>query len=299
MKLFLRKITGFFLLGFLSLFTGCTTLGVASSGGKYFEGKKEEELVKYFKYEGVIVNADSVYDKVLYFTNLVSTMYMDKTTIEKFKSRQYSTVSDLNFYQLYDGCYVYPETFHIQDVKWGGGIDKIVTQDVYKSESRAPGVSLRGIGVRTHRNNNTEISSLIKSFNYALQQYGAVKKNSENIMFEKTAIGKSYYIYDIQSNRFSYSDGVGNSAVEYKYNLQKVSVYEDSKSSTETHIAYIYNDREKLYTDEKGNMVTKELALQNENSYISKGFSSRQKNIGVALTAYIKDGVVVKVETVE
>ncbi len=296
----MKRIKSTLLLALSVFFTSCATLGVATSGGKYFNGKKEEELVKYFKYEGEAVKADDNFDKILYFTNLVSTMYVDKTTVEKFKNRKYSTVSNLNFYELYDGCLVYPETYHIQDVKWNGKIDKTVTQDVSKSASREPGIQpSSGYGIRTHRNNNTEISALIKSFNSAVQQYGAIKKNADNTLFEKTNIGGFYYIYDIQSNKFSYSDGVGTSATEYKYILQKVSVYEDSKSSTETHTAYIYNDREKSYTDEKGNAITKETALQNEKSYISKGFSSRKKNKGLALTAYIKDGVVVKVETVE
>ena len=157
----------------------------------------------------------------------------------------------------------------------------------------------KGVGIRTHRNNNTEISALIKSFNSAVQQYKAVKKDNDNTLFEKTNVGGFYYIYDIQSNKFSYSDGVGTWAIEYKYTLQKVSAYEDSKSSTETHTAYIYNDREKSYTDGKGNAITKETATQNEKSYASKGFTSHKKNKGVALTAYIKDGVVVKVEPVE
>ena len=229
----------------------------------------------------------------------MSTVYVDKTTTEKFKNRRYATVSTLNFYKLYDGCYIYPETYHIQDFAWNGRIDKTVTQDVPKSQSRVPMLQTSGVGIRTHRNNNTEISALIKSFNSTVQQYDAIKKNSDTPLFEKANIGASYYIYDIQSNSFSYSDGVGNSAIEYKYNLQKVSVYEDSKSSTETHTAYIYNDREKSYADEKGNAIAKETALQSEKSYISKGFSSRKKDKGIALTAYIKDGVVVKVEPVE
>lgn len=300
MKITMRKMAGIFMLGFLSLYTGCASLGVATIGGKYFDGKIEDELVKYFKYEGEVVKADDNFDKILYFTNLVSTMYVDKTTVEKFKNRKYSTVSNLNFYELYDGCLVYPETYHIQDVKWNGKIDKTVTQDVSKSASREPGIQPSGgYGIRTHRNNNTEISALIKSFNSAVQQYGAIKKNADNTLFEKTNIGGFYYIYDIQSNKFSYSDGVGTSATEYKYILQKVSVYEDSKSSTETHTAYIYNDRENKYTEENGNVITKDVALQNEKLYISTGFSSRKKNKGLALTAYIRDGVVVKVETVE
>ena len=286
----MKKILGVLVLtasifAFAVLFTSCVTVGVAVSGGKYFDGKKEEELVKYFKYEGDIVKTNGNYDKVILFSNLVTTVYVDKTTTEKFKNRRYSTVSSFNFYALYDGCYIYPQTqhygTHVHRTDHVGG--KVIVSDYETS----------------HTNNNTEINSQIKSFNSAVQQYGAVKKINDNAMFERTNINETYYIYDIQSNRFQYSDNEGTGATEYKYILQKVSVYEDSKSFTETHIAYIYNDREKSYTDEKGNAITKETALQNEKSYISEEFSSRKKNKGLALIAYIKDGVVVKVETVE
>ena len=295
----MKKFLGMFVAFVLALFMGCSSLGVATSGANYFNGKKETDLVKYFKYDGEAVKASGDYDKVLYFTNLVSTVYMDKTTVEKFKNKKYSSISNLNFYELYDGCYIYPETYHIQDFLWNGRIDKTVTQDVSKSQSRAPMLQTKGVGIRTHRNNNTEISALIKSFNSVVQQYKAVKKDNDNTLFEKTNVGVFYYIYDIQSNKFSYSDGVGTWAIEYKYNLQKVSVYEDSKSSTESHTVYIYDDRENKYTDEKGNAITKEVAIQNEKTYAVKGFSSRKKDKGVALTAYIKDGVVAKVETAE
>ena len=295
----MKKFLGMFVAFVLALFMGCSSLGVATSGANYFNGKKETDLVKYFKYDGEAVKASGDYDKVLYFTNLVSTVFMDKTTVEKFKNKKYSSISNLNFYELYDGCYIYPETYHIQDFLWNGRIDKTVTQDVSKSQSRAPMLQTKGVGIRTHRNNNTEISALIKSFNSVVQQYKAVKKDNDNTLFEKTNVGVFYYIYDIQSNKFSYSDGVGTWAIEYKYNLQKVSVYEDSKSSTESHTVYIYDDRENKYTDEKGNAITKEVAIQNEKTYAVKGFSSRKKDKGVALTAYIKDGVVAKVETAE
>lgn len=276
---------------------GCSSLGVATSGAKYFNGKKETDLVKYFKYDGEPVKAAGDYDKVLRFSNLVTTVYVDKTTTKKFKNRRYSTVSSFSFYKLDDGCYVYPETIHIQDFLDGGKLYRTVNQDVSKSQGRAQGIMERG--TRTHRNNNSEISSTINSFNYAVQQYRAVKKSNDSAMFERTNINEIYYIYDIQTNRFQYSDGVVSSAVEYKYSLQSVSIYEDSKSSTETHIAYIYNDRENKYTDEQGNSISETDALKNEKSYNAKGFESRRKDKGVSLVAYIKDGVVVKVESTE
>ena len=264
---------------------GCSSLGVATSGAKYFNGKKEADLVKYFKYDGEQIKVGGDYDKVLRFSNLVTTVYVDKTTTEKFKNRRYSTVSSFNFYALYDGCYIYPQTqhygTHVHRTDHVGG--KVIVSDYETS----------------HTNNNTEINSQIKSFNSAVHQYGAVKKINDNAMFERTNINGTYYIYDIQSNRFQYSDNEGTGATEYKYSLQSVSVYEDSKSSTETHIAYIYNDRENKYTDEQGNSISETNALKNEKSYNAKGFESRRKDKGVSLVAYIKDGVVVKVESTE
>ena len=273
---------------------------MATSGANYFNGKKETDLVKYFKSDGEAVKASGDYDKVLYFTNLVSTVYMDKTTTEKFKNRRYTSISNLNFYELYDGCLVYPETYHIQDFNVSREYDfRTITQDVARSASKDPMIQSAGQRIRTHRNNNSEIKSTINSFNSLCQQYEAVKKINDNTMFEKTGVNGTYYIYDIQSNKFSYSDGVGTWAIEYKYNLQKVSVYEDSKSSTESYTVYIYDDRENKYTDEKGNTITKEVAIQNEKTYAAKGFTSRKKDKGVALVAYIKDGIVLKVESDE
>ena len=51
---FMKNLLGLLVLtasifAFAVLFTSCATVGVAVSGGKYFDGKKEEELVKYFK----------------------------------------------------------------------------------------------------------------------------------------------------------------------------------------------------------------------------------------------------------
>ena len=61
---------------------GCSSLGVATSGAKYFNGKKEADLVKYFKYDGEQIKVGGDYDKVLRFSNLVTTVYVDKTTTE-------------------------------------------------------------------------------------------------------------------------------------------------------------------------------------------------------------------------
>lgn len=272
---------------FTVLFTSCATVGVVTSGGKYFDGKKEEELVKYFKYEGEVIKASSDYDRVLYFTNLVSTLYMDKTTVEKFKNKRSQEIAKLEYYTLSDGCQYWTESTNFNYF----GID--ATRKSYAHD-----------GVL---NNNSQIKQGLNNYYTIIKKLNAVENTVQNQqkikqLIENTEIGKSFYLWEIRNFTFGqYMDNYHNeyTGTATDYSIIKVDVYEDSKSSTETHTAYIYNDREKSYTDEKGNAITKETALQNEKSYISKGFASRKKNKGLALTAYIKDGVVVKVETVE
>lgn len=259
-------------LGLFSL-TGCASLGIASKGAEYFVGKTEEDLIKYFKYEGKNVSFEGDYDKALSFTNLVTTMYMDKTTIQKFKNRRYNMIMNFEFLELYDGCYIYQNT----------------------NSNYTPHVTLVNRRVASHTNRNQDIKLQINLFSNYIQQYGAVKAINDDAMFERTNIGNTYYIYNITSYEVAYSDGAGSGAGNYTYTLQSVSVFEDSKSSTETHTAYIYNDKERQYTDEKRNPISKEQALSNENSYLMDGFTNRRKDNGIALIAYIKDGIVVAV----
>lgn len=280
----------------LAIFTSCASVGVALKGSNYFENKKEEDLVKYFKYEGETVEQSEEYDKVLHFTNEVTTMFMDKTTTKKFKNRTYKLMPEytFSFFELYDGCYLSSGTNHLIDILYNGRIDKIINRDISENESRKE--VAKEPGVRYHTNNNSEIRAKVKSFNNFIQQYGAVKENDDNTMFDKTNIGNTYYIYEIKTNRTAYSDNDGSStAICHNYKLQSVSVYEDSKTSTETHVAYIYNDKEKQYTDEKGNQISEEEAFANEKSYLNEGFENRKKNKGMALTAYIKNGVIIKI----
>ncbi len=309
----MKKIRTFLSLGLylvlvLIIIVGCSSLGVATSGAEYFNGKKETDLVKYFKYDGEPIKADGHYDKVLRFSNLVTTVYVDKTTTEKFKKRRYYSVSDFSFKKLPDGCLLADNDEHFADVIWSGQpIYKVIEEDVPSGGTpigeavNAYAVSFKGKSIRLHRNNNTEIKEKIKSFNSAIQQYKAVKKTEDESVFNVTPVGSEYYVYDIESNSIDYSDNkydTDNSTIlHYTYELKKVSIYEDSKSTTETHTAYIYNDRKNAYTDEKGNLISEADAFSNEKSYIANGFKSRKKDKGVALVAYIKDGIVVKVES--
>lgn len=283
----MKRIKSTLLLALSVFFTSCSTLGVATSGGRYFDGKKEEVLVKYFKYEGDTVKPNGDYDKVLYFTNLVSTLYMDKTTLEKFKNKQSQEIAKLEYYTLSDGCQYWT---------------KLTNFNYFGIDTTRKSYAHNGVV-----NNNSQIKQGLNNYYTIIKKLNAVENTVQNQqkikqLIENTEIGKSFYLWEIKNFTFGqYMDNYHNESkgTATDYSIIKVDVYEDSKSSTETHTAYIYNDREKSYTDEKGNAITKETALQNEKSYISKGFSSRKKNKGLALTAYIKDGVVVKVESVE
>lgn len=268
-------------------FTSCSTLGVATSGGKYFNGKKEDELVKYFKYDGEPVKSDGDYDKVLYFTNLVSTLYMDKTTVEKFKNDKTQEIAKLEFYTLKDGCQFWTEQSNLN----------YFSVDVTK----------KSYGINGEYNHNAQIKQGLNNFYNIVQKLNAIENTVANQKRIKqtindTAIGKSFYLWNVRNFNFGqYMDNNHNetNGTGSAYSIIKVDIYEDSKSHTETHTAYIYNDQERKYTDEKGCIITKETAMQNQKSYEAKGFSNRKKNKGIALTAYIKDGLVVKVETVE
>lgn len=288
----MKKITKLLGFGLCSVLTfgfiaGCASMGVLLKGSAYFEGKNEADLVKYFKYDGSPVEADGDYDKVLSFSNLVITMYADKTTTEKFKNKRSQEIAKLEFYTLSEGCQYWTEMTNFRYFN----ID--LTRKSY---------SHYNIG-----NNNAQIKQGINNFYAIVQNLNAIENtisNQEKIRqtVNNTAIGKSFYLWEIRSFKFDqyvdnyHSESKGNAA---DYSIIKVDVYEDSRSSTETHIAYIYNNRENKYTDEKGNQITSADAFANEKSYIAKGFTSRKKAKGVSLIAYIKDGVVVKTKSVE
>lgn len=280
----------------------CSSLGIASKGADYFVGKQESDLVKYFKYDGEAVSANGEFDKAVYFSNKETTVYMDKTTVQKFKNRRYNSVSDFSFNELSDGCRLVgndhagicsianrPWKRYDEDVPSGG----TPLQDVLNELAAGKNYS-----ILLHRNNNTEINSKIKSFNNLIQTYGAVKKSSDDSIFNKTAIGSEYYIYDIESTTGNWDDQLlGNSTyTQYKYLIYKVSVFEDSKSVTDTKTAYIRNYQKKSYSDSDNKEITEKQALANKASLVSSGYTEREKTKGISLIAYIKDGVVVQAE---
>lgn len=281
----MKKIIGLFSFTLLIVFSSCVSLGVSTLGANYFNNKQEVALVKYFKYEGESVSTGQEFDKALYFSNKITTVYMDKTTVQKFKNKKSTQLLKFSFYELYDGCLIYEGTEHLSDV--------------YKTQAHPNGTVTKTLD-RTHKNDNQSIKQKMDDFNRQVKQLNAVQKINDDTMFSKTQVGNTYYVFDIYTHPFNYSDNDGNwKSQECRYTLTKVDVFEDSKSITETHIAYIYNDREKQYRDEKGNPISKADALANEESYNAKGFQKRKNNKGLALTAYIKDGLVVKTETAE
>ncbi len=279
----MKKIFSFVIVATIVLFESCTSLGVATDGAKYFYGKKEDELAKYFKYDGEPIETDSEYDKVVYFTNFVRTVYVDKTTVQKFKNKRSKTIAKLEFFSLSDGCSYWTNQANLNYF----GID----------------TTKKSYGGYGEINHNAQIRQGINNFNAIVQKLNAIENsvanNSRiNELFENTPIGNSYYLYDIRQYKFGqYMDDWGHNESNgngFDYSIVQVDVFEDSKSTTETHIVYIYDDKIKSYKDDKGNQISKEQAISNEESYLAQGFKSRKKDKGIALTAYIKDGIVVK-----
>lgn len=271
---------------FATLFPSCTSLGLFTKKADSFVGKTEDDLVKYFKYEGESVSANEEFDKAMYFSNKVTTVYMDKTTVQKFKNKKSIQLSSFSFKELSDGCLLNSGTVHYATVK--------------RTEDGPGGTRVTKVDA-THKNDNTAINAQIKSFNANVQQYNAVKSTNDEAMFNRTSIGNSYYIYSIESNSGAYSDEkVGNStATYYTYTLKRVDVFEDSKSTTDTKTAYIHNYQQKKYFDSDNKEITEKQATSNKSNLASSGYTEREKTKGMSLIAYIKDGVVMNVEEVE
>ena len=156
MEDFMKKIA---LLGsvlfFATLLFSCTSLGISAKGADSFSGKKEEDLVKYFKYDGEAVSASGEFDKAVYFSNKVTTVYMDKTTVEKFKNKRYIPISSFSFKELADGCLLNSGTVHYATVR--------------RTEDGPGGTRVTKVDA-THKNDNSAINAQIKSFNANVQQ---------------------------------------------------------------------------------------------------------------------------------
>jgi hypothetical protein len=270
----------FLILLFIAFLFACVSMGTSLQGKNYFVGKSESALTKYFGYNGEEYDGEGVYDKILYFTNLVVTVYMDKTTVTTYKTTTNQNVFSLNYSEHNDGCLVLFENGH------------------YHYRPRT------AVTTPEHRNDNAFVRGEFNRFNNEIKRLNAVSSDNQQATLNITPIGSWYFVYRVSQEYYVFNYGISNNdgiptsetAVIYHCNMWRVNVVADNRSSTETHIAYFYDDLSQQFYNENGNAISQEQANSNEDFYARQGFTTRTQSEGLSVLAYIKNGKVVKVE---
>jgi hypothetical protein len=278
------RIIFLFLFGGISIICfllSCVNTGIAVQGKNYFLGKTEADIVEYFGYSGVVADYMSEYDKALSFTNQVITRYMDKTTVTTYKttSRYSPNVYRLDYSEHNDGCLVLSENYHYRPGDYRAGEGGVTIQ----------------ISPPKHRNDNAVVRAEINRFNSEVRRLDAVSVDNQQGSLNSTKIGSWYFVYRVDHDQ-AYDSILRETFVRYHCNIWRVNVVADNRSTTETHIAYTYNNRSQQYYSENGSAISEEQANSNENYYVRQGFTARTRAKGVSVLAYIKDGKIVKVE---
>lgn len=268
------------------VFVGCASLGVATKGAEYFVGKTEEDLIKYFGQEGITSEGkeDPDFD-FLYFTNMIVQQNMTKTTQKTYKTSNSTLVFNLGVKKYSDGCLLATHT-----------------------NTRHYDLSSYDSSSYIHKNDNKYVNSEIRHFENEVSRLAAVPVNNQDTAFKNTSPGSWYFTYQIQRGSNYYDPGhIGrrtNSSYEsresipsesvpvYYYQIYKIDVYNDTKTSTETHIAFIYNEAEDLFYDQNNQIISVEQAVDNELLYLDAGFTPEIKTKGLALIACIRNGIV-------
>lgn len=269
------------------VFAGCASLGVKTKGAEYFVGKTEADLIKYFDQEGVAfeIEEDHDFDSLLYFTNVIVQKNMSKTTQQTYKTSSSTQVFNLGVMEYSDGCLLATQTNTLH-----------YDLSSYNSNSYV------------HRNDNNYVNSQIRHFEDEVARLAAVPVNDQDTVFKNTSPGSWYFTYRIQQSDYYYDPGYigwrtnssygsqvsipAENVPVYYYQIYKVDVYNDTKTSTETHVAFIYNEAEDLFYDKNSQTISVEQAVDNEWMYLDQGFSAEIKTKGLALTACIRNGIV-------
>jgi hypothetical protein len=144
----------------------------------------------------------------------------------------------------------------------------------------------------------------INRFNSEIKRLNAVQSNDQQAALNSTPIGSWYFVYRVNQEYGQYNypssvdEGIPRSETFaiYHCNIWRVNVLADNRSTTETHIAYTYNDRLQQFYSGNGSAISEEQANTNESSYVRQGFTARTQSEGISVLAYIKDGKVSKVE---
>jgi hypothetical protein len=279
MKKYILTITFYILLAmFLS-----TCASVKSQGVSYFEGKKENDLIQYYGYNGTEINSsDSEYDKILFFTNKMLKYQMSKVNTVRYKSSRQTQIMIFSFWEFSDGC---------------------LTDGRYHLETEGI-ASATGAG-RTvaHRNDNAIIRPKINEFNNTINRNRSFPTSQRTEAFNRSNIGDVYYLYEIKSsqNYMPATDLIrGEGYTANTYGLWRINVFAEDRSETESWIVAIYDERFNRWLSGSGNTtITQERANGIINEYINNGYTQRIVTEGYSMYAYIKNDKVLKVEEVK
>ncbi|MDR2596960.1 MAG: hypothetical protein LBC76_06535 [Treponema sp.] len=269
-----------FILGLL--LSACAT--VNSKGIYYFVGKSENDLIKYFGYNGKLVEPfDPEYDKVLFFTSKILKYQMSKTEYIRYKVTRQSEILNIMFNQFSDGCLTF------------------INSAYYGNHYGIEGVGFSNQQPRViHRNDNSAIRPVINNFNNIINRYDAFPNSQRDIAFDRSKIGDTYYLYSNTSKQY-YNSGVtgltpNESYTSCSYVVWRIDIVAEDRPETQKYIVVTYNDRFNRCYDGNNNIITVDRANEIIDYYTNNGFSSKVINDGLSMYAFIKNGKIVKLE---
>jgi len=272
---------------FVLVLSACAS--VNSQGIQYFVGRSENDLIKYFGYNGVIQSSsgNDEYDKIVFFTNKVIKYQVSKVNTVQYKVSKQTQIMSLAFNEFSDGCFV-------NNSSQGYGMHIYLTS--------IAGSSIRGMSDDlVHRNDNTTLIPQINQFNTTINRYTSYSESQRNDAFNRSRIGDSYYIYH-KSSKSNFDPGIPGLTQDeiyasYIWILWRIDIVAENRSETESYIIGQYYERQKQYYSGNGNSVITVSQINNLIAeYRSKGFTYTTSTEGHSLFAYIKNGKVVRVE---
>jgi hypothetical protein len=264
-------------------------MGVNQQNASYFVGKKESDLTKYFGYEGDAYDGEDGYDKILYFTNKIVTFTASKQNVTRYKTHQSQLVYRIFFAEYNDGC-----LYWLGGISGGGNarLHYYPNPNFNAKETNAP------ISKHNDNNDNAIVRNDVNKFKSEVDRLNAVSSNDQQNAFQKTNIGSWYFVYDVKNE---YRSGMGyegqpESYLWHDYRIFRMDVKADDRIETESYSVVIYNEYSDSFYDGNGTTISEERGNSICAEYEKKGFTIISSEKGISMSAYIKDGKILKVE---
>ncbi|MDD7417480.1 MAG: hypothetical protein SPI86_09905 [Treponemataceae bacterium] len=280
-----KKISFLILLFFLVFNSfSCVSLGVASKGAYYFEGRKVSDLYKYFQSSEIeICEPEEGYDSTFFCSNEYIVYEFSKTNIIKYKQEQMSNIVSFSFTEFGDGCKCigYKDHYHHRYDAFGND-------------------------VIDHNNDNPSINNNINYFYKLVNNSRCYDIDERNIAFSKSKVGDTYLLASIKTKQTVFPDIITTggrfrnyrNAVVSSYNLYSVDIVEKEERETEKHYLsykFVYD----IYYNERKEIITQKEFDNLWNYYKANGYDLEHSTKGITICAHVKDGKIIKVETEE